>query len=55
MTEKCGTTVHCVNWGYCHRCNPELSRRVLNRWHEDTGPELTERYEEIIREEAAKE
>jgi hypothetical protein len=57
MAEKtgCRTTIHCVNWGYCHRCDPELSQRVLKRWHEDTGSERSERYEAIIEEERARE
>ena len=52
--KTCRSTVHCVTWGYCHRCDPELAKSVLARWHSEEGPDLTERYEEIIREEVAK-
>ena len=52
--KTCRSTVHCVTWGYCHRCDPELAKSVLARWHSEEGPDLTERYEEIIREDVAK-
>ena len=57
MADKrgCRETIHCVNYGFCHRCDRDLSNRVRERWHnEDGGSEYEKRYLEIIAEEMKK-
>lgn len=43
----CRSTRHCVNWGFCHRCAPELSSRA-SQLFEDTD-HSSEAYAEIVR------
>lgn len=44
----CRSNRHCVDFGFCHRCGPELSEQVLARWFTHGREGDSEAYEEIV-------
>lgn len=45
----CHDTIHCVNWNFCHRCAPEFSLAVLERYTAK-GRQTSGAYKEAIAE-----
>lgn len=54
--KACKTNRHCVDWGFCHRCQPKLSEKVQTAWAALEVPDGQEdwMYEKLIREVKAK-
>ncbi len=50
---NCKMTRHCVNWGFCPHCKPELYKRVLAKWQEMTvtSENATKVYARLVAEE----
>jgi hypothetical protein len=44
----CHSTRHCVTWGFCHRCAPELSAQASQRLGEAAGNDRSEVYAAIV-------
>jgi hypothetical protein len=47
-TSACHSTRHCVTWGFCHRCAPELSAQAVQRLGESAGSDRPEVYAAIV-------
>jgi hypothetical protein len=44
----CHSNRHCVTWGFCHRCAPDLSAQAMRRLHESPDGERATTYAAIV-------